>query len=297
METLSLNQSTPGSYWQWQGHSLYYVQRGKSKQGRPPLLLIHGFGASTDHWRKNIAELEQDFAVWTIDLLGFGRSAKPAVTYSGNLWRDQIYSFITEVIQEPVVLAGNSLGGYTSLYVAAQHPDAAKGLILINTAGPFTQPQAATKPNLLKLSLGNLARWIFLQPWGSYLLFQYLRQPAMIRKTLKKVYWDQSAVTEQLVADIHRPSGDRGAAGVFASVFKNPQGEKNDVLLQQLRCPLLMLWGEKDPWMDSQSRGTKFREYYPTLTEYYLEAGHCPHDEIPEQINSLIRSWVNSITK
>ncbi len=66
---------TPGKYWQWRGHSIYYVKAGE-RQKRPPLLLVHGFGASTDHWRKNIAQLQADFEVWAIDLLGFGRSAK-----------------------------------------------------------------------------------------------------------------------------------------------------------------------------------------------------------------------------
>jgi len=295
MQTATLNQSMPGYYWQWQGHSIYYVKTGEPKEGRPPLLLIHGFGASTDHWRKNIAELQEHFEVWAIDLLGFGRSAKPRIDYSAALWREQLNSFITEVIEKPVILAGNSLGGYNSLCVAADHQDSVRGLILINTAGPFTEPQTVSKPNPIKSLLGQATRSILLQSWGSYLLFQYLRRPSMIRKTLKKVYWDQNAVTDQLVEDIYRPSCDRGAAGVFGSVFKNPQGEKNDVLLQKISCPLLMLWGEKDPWMDSRTRGAKFRQHYANLTEYYLEAGHCPHDEIPGEINSIIRSWVNSI--
>jgi pimeloyl-ACP methyl ester carboxylesterase len=84
-----------------------------------------------------------------------------------------------------------------------------------------------------------------------------------------------------------------GARQVFASVFKTPQGEKVDVLLQQLTCPLLVLWGEGDPWMKVQERGQKFRQHYPSLTEHYLQAGHCLHDEIPDQVNSLIRSWVS----
>ncbi|TVQ46641.1 MAG: alpha/beta fold hydrolase [Gloeocapsa sp. DLM2.Bin57] len=293
MQTAVLNQS--GNYWQWLGHSIYYVQAGEHKDGKPPLLLVHGFGASTDHWRHNIEELQKDFQVWAIDLLGFGRSAKPAIAYSANLWRDQLYNFISEVIKQPVVLAGNSLGGYTSLCVAAQHHDAVKGLILINTAGPFSETQAVSKSSPIKAWFGQLTRSILLQPWGSYLLFQYLRQPNMIRKTLKKVYWNQEAVTEELVQAIYRPSCDRGAAEVFAAVFKNPQGEKNDVLLQQMNSPLLMLWGEKDPWMDSRSRGAKFRQYYPDLTEYYLEAGHCPHDEIHQEINQIMRSWVISL--
>jgi pimeloyl-ACP methyl ester carboxylesterase len=53
-----------------------------------------------------------------------------------------------------------------------------------------------------------------------------------------------------------------------------------------------MLWGEGDPWMKCKERGEKFKQYYQNLTEYYLQAGHCPHDEIPEQVNQLIRDWV-----
>ena len=282
----------PGNYWQWRGQSIYYVQTGQQQSGHPPLLLVHGFGASTDHWRKNIAELSQDFEVWAIDLLGFGRSAKPNWSYSGNLWRDQLHDFITEVINQPVVLLGNSLGGYSCLCVAAQCPTSAVGLVLLNSAGPFSDTQSPTPKNPLAKFLGKLTKTILLQPWASFLLFQYVRQPSIIRKTLSQVYLDQSAVTEQLVEEIYRPSCDPGAHQVFASVFKSPQGEKIDVLLAQMKCPLLMLWGEADPWIKARERGAKFRQYYPQLTEHYLQAGHCPHDEVPEQVNSLVRSWI-----
>lgn len=286
--TLAELESVPGQYWQWQGHSIYYVKAGSSNSQQPPLLLIHGFGASTDHWRKNIAELGRDFEVWAIDLLGFGRSGKPNLAYSGDLWRDQLHDFITEVIGKPVVLAGNSLGGYAALCVAAQRPTSAAGLILLNSAGSFSEKQVTQKNN----SRQKLMRSVLLQPWASYFLFQYVRRPKTIRKTLEKVYLDKTAVTDRLVADIYRPSCDRGAASVFASVFKTPQGEKVDVLLQQLTCPLLMLWGEGDPWMNARERGAKFRQHYPNLSEYYLDAGHCPHDEIPDRVNELIRFWI-----
>ncbi|MEO1299522.1 MAG: alpha/beta hydrolase, partial [Cyanobacteria bacterium J06636_16] len=42
--------SPAGNIWTWQGHSVYYVKVGAPRRDRPPLLLIHGFGASTDHW-------------------------------------------------------------------------------------------------------------------------------------------------------------------------------------------------------------------------------------------------------
>ena len=297
----------PGNYWQWRGQSIYYVRAGEGSSQRPPLLLVHGFGASTDHWRKNIAELRNDFEVWAIDLLGFGRSAKPNWQYSGELWRDQLNEFITEVIGKPVVLAGNSLGGYVCLCVAAQRPDFSAGLVLLNSAGPFsenqpdpepeslqTQVQPPRQPDLFQKLFGDVVRSILQQPWARFLLFQYVRQPWVIRQTLEKVYLDKSAITDQLVEEIYRPSSAPGAAEVFASVFSTPQGEKVDVLLKQLTRPLLMLWGEADPWINARERGVKFRQYYPDLTEHFLRAGHFPHDEVPEQVNSLLRSWVLS---
>lgn len=291
MQVASNPSVTPisGKYWQWRGHNIHYVQAGSPNSQNPPLLLVHGFGASTAHWRKNIAQLQQDFSVWAIDLLGFGRSAKPDLQYSGDLWRDQLSDFITDVIGQPAVLAGNSLGGYASLCVAAQQPKAAAGLILLNSAGPFSDSQPTRPVNPLQ----KLSRAFLLQPWANYLLFQYVRRRSTIRKTLEKVYLDKTAVTDELVEAIYRPSCDAGARQVFASVFKTPQGEKVDVLLQQLTCPLLVLWGEGDPWMKVQERGQKFRQHYPSLTEHYLQAGHCLHDEIPDQVNSLIRSWVS----
>jgi pimeloyl-ACP methyl ester carboxylesterase len=287
--------ASKGAYWQWRGQSIYYVRAGQENRqhpDRPALLLVHGFGASTDHWRKNIPELSREFEVWAIDLLGFGRSTKADVAYSGDLWRDQLHEFIQTVIGRPAVLAGNSLGGYASLCTAAERPESVAGLILLNPAGPFTETQTATKPDPFREVFFNLTRSVLLLPLPSWLLFQYVRQKSMIRKTLEKVYLDQTAITDELIEDIYRPSCDPGAATVFASVFKSPQGAKNDVLLEKMTCPLLMLWGEGDPWMSGRTRGARFKQHYPQLTEYYLQAGHCPHDEVPAQVNQLIRDWV-----
>jgi len=162
----------PGTYWQWRGHSVYYVRSGDRHPQRPPLLLIHGFGASTDHWRKNISGLSKDFEVWAIDLIGFGRSAKPEMQYSGDLWRDQLHDFITDVIGRPAVLAGNSLGGYAALCTAAQRPQSAAGLILINSAGPFSEPQPAPEAPAVQKAISAVAKALFQQDWASCLLIQ-----------------------------------------------------------------------------------------------------------------------------
>lgn len=297
-----MNQTTlatvSGQYWQWREQQIYYVEAGDRAAESPPLLLIHGFGASTDHWRKNIAELQEDFKVYAIDLLGFGRSSKPDWVYSGKLWEEQLSKFIQEVIGQPVVLAGNSLGGYASLCVGANHPELTRGVVLLNSAGPFSDPEKEEEtPQKLTLKehIQKAVRSILLQPWSSFLLFQYVRRQSMIRRTLNQVYLDKSAVTDQLVEDIYRPSCDRGAAKVFASVFKSPRGDKVDELLQRLEAPLLLLWGEGDPWMDTQARSRQFHQYYSQISEYFLNAGHCPHDELPQEVNAKIKQWVREL--
>ena len=289
-------QPIAGQYWLWREQKIYFVKAGHNPQ-LPPLLLVHGFGASTDHWRKNISELSQDFEVYAIDLLGFGRSQKPAWEYSGDLWRDQLHDFITENIQRPTVIAGNSLGGYSSLCVAAGYPQSVAGIVLLNSAGPFTDtnPLGSKKVNPVQKAIAKNLQNILRQPWANQLLFNFVRRKSRIRSTLKKVYLDQSAVTEQLVEEIYQPSCDDGAAQVFGSVFSTPQGKKVDELLGAMSCPLLMIWGEGDPWMNSSSRGAKFREFYPSLTEHYIKAGHCPHDESPEVVNRLMRDWYKSV--
>jgi pimeloyl-ACP methyl ester carboxylesterase len=295
----------PSQYWSWQtadpadvlasgqppvSHQIHYVHAGTSRPDRPALLLVHGFGASTDHWRKNIDGLKLEFDVWAIDLLGFGRSAKPDMSYSGDLWRDQLDAFITEVIGQRTVIAGNSLGGYAALNTAATYGDRVAGVVLLNSAGSFRD--GSTLQGRQPSPVQRFVRWFALQDWVAYLIFQNTRRKSVIRKTLERVYLDKSAVTDRLVDEIFRPSGDPGAAKVFASVFKTPRGASVDELLARLKCPLLTIWGEGDPWMRCRDRGAKFREFYPGVVERYVEAGHCPHDEVPEVVNRLIRDWV-----
>ncbi|NJN62846.1 MAG: alpha/beta fold hydrolase [Coleofasciculaceae cyanobacterium RL_1_1] len=284
----------PAQYWHWQAsddttHRIHYVHAGTPHADRPALLLVHGFGASTDHWRKNIDTLKQEFDVWAIDLLGFGRSAKPDIPYSGDLWRDQLQAFITDVIRQPTAIAGNSLGGYAALNTAATYPEMVAGVVLLNSAGPFND--GSNLKNRQPSPVQRLVKWFALQDWVAYLIFQNTRRKTVIRKTLEKVYLDKTAVTDRLVDEIFRPSGDPGAAQVFASVFKTPRGATVDELLAQLVCPLMTIWGEGDPWMKTRDRGAKFREFYPSVTEHYIEAGHCPHDEVPEVVNRLIYDW------
>ena len=283
---------TPAA-WSFQGHPVHSLRRAPADAVGPAVLLVHGFGASTDHWRHNVPVLAARHEVHAVDLLGFGRSAKPeGLPYGGALWRDQLVAYVNERIGRPTVLVGNSLGGYAALAAGAALGKEAAGVVLLNAAGPFSEEQAPPSGwgAIARRSIGGaLLKSVVVQR----LLFENLRRPATIRRTLQRVYVDQTHVDEELVQAIRRPSLDPGAFGVFRTVFDIPRGEPLDALFSQLQAPLLLLWGQRDPWIDAAGRRQRFLRQAPASTsEVVLDAGHCPHDEVPERVNAELLAWI-----
>ena len=282
--------------WTFHGYPIHCLSRAPEAGAEgPALLLVHGFGASTDHWRFNIPVLAQRHEVHAIDLLGFGRSAKPAgLPYGGALWRDQLAAYVRERIGRPTVIAGNSLGGYSALAAATVLGDLAAGVVLLNAAGPFSDEQA--EPTgwgaIARRTIGSA---LLKSPVLQRLLFENLRRPATIRRTLNQVYVDQTNVDEALVESIRRPSLDPGAFGVFRTVFDIPRGQPLDELFAQLPSPLLLIWGIRDPWINAAGRRAAFQRHAPAATtEVVLEAGHCPHDEVPDSVNAALLEWMGA---
>lgn len=262
------------------------------------ILLIHGFGASTDHWRFNIPVLSSKFEVHAMDLLGFGKSPKPNdVEYSGSLWKDQVIAYVREQIKRPTIIVGNSLGGYAALAAGAELKDLSAGVILLNAAGYFSE-EKLVKKNMLQTSIETVAGIFLKNIVLQRVIFENMRKPSTIKKTLKQVYIDKKNVDDYLVDSIRNPSLDKGAFNVFRSVFNpsGPQGEPMDELFKKLASPLLLLWGSKDPWMNTPKKRGLYKKFTPkNTTEVILEAGHCPHDEVPELVNKNILDWIESL--
>ena len=283
--------------WSYAGHPVHAIAAAPAEPEGPAILLVHGFGASTDHWRHNIPVLAQRHEVHAIDLLGFGRSAKPAeLAYGGPLWRDQLAAYVSERLGRPTGLVGNSLGGFSALAAGAARGDQAAGVVLLNAAGPFSDEQAPPK-GWGAITRQTIAGALLKSPVLQRLLFENLRRPATIRRTLNQVYVDKTNVDEALVEAIRRPSLDPGAFGVFRTVFDIPRGQPLDELFVQLTCPLLLLWGIRDPWINAVGRRAAFQRHAPAGTrEVVLEAGHCPHDEVPDQVNAALLDWIAGLS-
>jgi pimeloyl-ACP methyl ester carboxylesterase len=276
--------------WDWKGHSIQYTVAGTGQ----PLVLVHGFGASIGHWRKNIPVLAAaGYQVFALDLLGFGGSAKPALTYSVQLWVDLLRDFWTEKVQQPAVFVGNSIGGLITLAVLAEHPEISTGGVLLNPAGGLNhRPEELNLP--LRIVMGSFAKLVNSPTFGPW-LFDRVRQKTRIRGSLKQVYRNPDAITDELVDMLHAPSCDPGAQKVFAAILTAEPGPQPSELLPRIQVPLLVLWGDADPWTPIAGA----RTYQELTASHDVElvaipnTGHCPHDERPELVNPEIVNWLN----
>ncbi len=279
--------------WIWRGFRICYSQQGDAG---PAIVLVHGFGASMGHWRKNIPDWAQVGRVYALDLLGFGQSHKPTpglvIDYTFETWGDLVADFCREVVGEAAFLVGNSIGCVVVMQTAVSHPDWVRGVVQLNCSLRLLHDKRrASQPWLKRITAPMLQNLLGIKPVGTF-FFQQLATAKTVRKVLLQAYRRQEAVTDELVELLLKPGRDRRASDVFIAFTRYSQGPLPEELLEQLPCPTLILWGEDDPWEPVQL-GRQLAEY-PAVDDFISlpGVGHCPQDEAPELVNPRVRDWL-----
>jgi pimeloyl-ACP methyl ester carboxylesterase len=279
--------------WNWQGFPISYQQSGETGAA---ILCVHGFGASSNHWIKNLPALGQTNRVYAIDLIGFGLSAKPTpnqpIAYTFETWGEQIIAFCREVIGEPVFLVGNSIGCIVALQAAVTEPDWVRGIAMLDCSLRLLHDRKRqTLPWYRRSSAPLLQKLLGYAPFGRF-FFSRIARPQVIRKLLSKAYIRAEAVTEELVNYLLEPALQTGAADVFLAFVRYSQGPLAEDLLPEVTCPVLIVWGSDDPW-EPVALGRELSEF-PAVEDFIVleGVGHCPQDEAPELVNPLLQDWV-----
>ncbi|KAK3270806.1 hypothetical protein CYMTET_20810 [Cymbomonas tetramitiformis] len=295
-------------YWQWHGHWVRYAVAGDMSQEKNPLVLVHGFGASSDQWHNQLNELSAERPVFAVDLLGFGHSEKPALTYNQYLWEDQVRDFCLAVVGRPFYIAGNSIGGYTALCAGVNcSAEVCRGIHLINSAGRMVSTQeyeqevveqgGTVKERMQELV--NIPPYKPFPTWilslGGQALLAFL-QPS-IGRICRNVYPNNAdAVDERLTSNIFRDSNDPGALGVLCAGAKLPPPRSKNELFEEYSGSILVTQGLNDPLGGgiARERFDLYGEVLQGATLIPLEAGHCPMHEVPEEVNSAVREWASA---
>ncbi|XP_057793643.1 pheophytinase, chloroplastic [Salvia miltiorrhiza] len=294
--------------WAWRGYAInYFVYPEISSEAtadvKPPLLLVHGFGASIAHWRRNIPTLAQSHTVYTIDLLGFGASDKPAgFQYTMEAWSQLILDFLDEVVQKPTVLLGNSVGSLACVIAAAESSQSlVRALVLLNCAGGMNNKAIVDDWRIkLFLPLLWLIDFLLKQRGIASYLFERARQRETLRNVLLSVYGNKEHVDEDLVEIIRRPALDEGALDAFVSIITGPPGPNPVQLMPKIKLPVLLLWGDQDPFTPIDGPVGKYFSSLParlpSVSLSMLEGvGHCPHDDRPDLVHEKLLPWLAAL--
>lgn len=278
--------------WQWRDYQVRYQTAGDRGSA---VILIHGFGGSSGHWRKNISELANSHRVFAIDLVGFGFSDKPSPSsfdYTFENWADQVLDFAQEVIGEAAFLIGNSIGCIVALQAAVRSPQSCIGVAMLDCSLRLLhEKKRETLPWYQQASTPIFQQILAWKPIGHF-FFSQVAKPKAVANFLKQAYGNPATVTDELVDVILTPAFEPGAADVFLSFIQYSHGPLAEELLPQMERPVLILWGEADPW-EPIEMGRSLANYDSVQDFISLPGvGHCPQDEAPELVNPLLLKWM-----
>jgi len=279
--------------WLWRGHKINYQAAGELHDlNRAAVVLIHGFGASVGHWRKNIPALAEVSRVFAIDLIGFGGSDKPkprqGIDYTFETWAMLIADFCREVVGGAAVLVGNSIGAIAAMQTAILAPDLVQKTVLINCSLRLLQEEKRlTLPWSRRVGSQFVQRLLQNRSIAQF-FFNQVRRPKTVRNILLQAYVRPEAVTDELVDILLKPAQDSGAVDVFVAFVSYSQGPTPEGLLAQLPCEAILIWGEQDPW-EPIELGRELAKF-SCVSEFITipNAGHCPQDEAPEAVNPIL---------
>ena len=293
---------TKSETWKWKDWQISWsLSKNSIVKNNINILLVHGFGASKKHWRHNQDFLGEVFNCYAIDLLGFGESSQPSallnyepfrensIKYSFDLWSNQISTFCSEVIKSPVYLVGNSIGGVIALKAAEILKDDCKGVILIDCAQRTMDDKRLKKNDILMNLLRPVLKTLVRQRIISNTLFTRAANPKIIKKILKQAYPSGKNIDEELIEILYQPSQRTNSKEAFRGFINIFDDYLATDLFDKVRIPIQMIWGEKDPW-ESLNEAKEWKKKFRNIKRLDIiqGAGHCPHDEEPEQTNKLI---------
>ncbi len=283
--------------WIWRGwHIRYSFQRQKlstNDHNHIPIILLHGFGASGKHWRQNISFLSENHCVYTLDLLGFGNSQKAYANYGIDVWSELVHDFWSHFIDKPCIIMGNSIGSLIALNTVVNYPQIAQGLVMLSLPDVAAREQMIP-PKLLPL-VTTLERLVA-NPLLIRLIFYLVRQPNIIRRSLKTAYIDHLHVDDELVDLISLPPQDKGSARALIALTKSMSTFPVSAteLLKQVNIPMLLIWGKSDRLIPPNS-AHKLAQVNSLIELKLLDnIGHCPHDECPEIFHQVLNQWLTT---
>ncbi len=204
------------------GERIHYLEaRPAGAESGLPMVLVHGLGARSEDWSPMLTGLaKQGFHVYALDLLGYGRSARPGdASYSIAQEESVVGGFMRALGLPRADVAGWSMGGWVAMKLAMDEPAMVNRLVLFDSAGvyfPIESPETLFAPET----------------------------PAQFRQLMAKL--TPVHMPDFFVADgVRRLRRNRWVIQRSLSAMKSG-ADLMDFRLTQIRQPTLIVWGADD---------------------------------------------------
>lgn len=258
------------AYFEFAGSRIAYYDTGVG----PPLVLVHGFGASALTWRKVVPPLAKKYRVIMLDLKGYGYSDKPKDgRYSLDEQSRIVAALINRLKLENVILAGHSMGGGVALYTYFRVPEKITRIVLIDSAG-FPQ------------KFPFFVKYLRI-PIVSAVLMSLIPDYSMAKMVLDLCIFDKSKITKEMISVYSRFLSLPGAKYALRKTAEQIMPPNIDDVIadySKVNVPVLIIWGGEDRVIPKEN-AYKFKRVLPDSELYILpECGHIPQEEQPAQL-------------
>lgn len=264
---------------------LVYVEDLNSSSDKV-ITFIHGFGGSTYSWRNNKQYFaENGFRVILMDLKGFGLSQKGVnLDYSHGSQADLVKGVLDYLQVRNTILVGHSMGGNIATVLTQKYPDMVTKLVLVDAA-----VNDSAYPGISK-ALGVFP----FQNWAEIIANAYFTKDRF-ESLLQSAYLKSDFVTEDILDNYYRPLKIKGWQGTLVGIIRDSSQNTLPGSLSTLTKPTLILWGDKDPWINI-SKGTDLNAKIVNSAFIKIDnSGHLPMEENPDSFNSILLDYVNGL--
>ena len=263
--------------------------RDEGNPDGPVLVLVHGSNASLHTWVPWVGELGGTYRIISMDLPGHGLTGRvPGDDYT----REGMTAFVHELMEtlnvERFAIAGNSMGGGIAALYTLEHPERVSALILVDAAGIPVKRDDDDVPLAFRVAsmpvISNVMR--------------YVLPRSLVEEGVRKVFVDQSKVTDEMVAryyDLTLHEGNRDATRMRFASYANRNEEAFAARLGEIEVPTLVLWGDKDGLIPV-SAAHEFQKRIPQAElVVFKNVGHVPMEEVPEASAAAVRALLAKV--
>jgi pimeloyl-ACP methyl ester carboxylesterase len=253
--------------------------------GGTAVILIHGFGTSSFLWR-NVAPAITDagHTAYAIDLFGHGESDRPIDADFGIAAQaEYLDAAMTALRVARGIVVGIDIGGNVALRLAATRPERVEKLVLVNTPAfdeipsrDITQMQRSTAKFAFRTTRGVLGA------------------APLIEGVLKGSVSDpETRMPIKLIARYLAPfAGQDGVNHLLTLASSIAADDMDDIDLQTIHVPALIVWGEEDQWVDSKTADRLVHALPDGRLVRLPGVGRLVPEENPEQMTSLLLDFM-----